>query len=359
MSLEICVAAIIMVSLTFYVLMAGADYGGGVWDMLASGPRAVAQKALIAHVMGPIWEANHVWLILVLVVLFSAFPAAFTLISVALHVPLTLMLIGIVLRGSAFSFRAYDSQKDAVQRRWSRIFSIASVITPIMLGMCVGAISSGRLSVPLSRAVIEKSDNLGVALGAATSGVAHSVMSYDFFGPWLAPFSIAVGIFALSIFAFLAAAYLTWETEDVELRNDFRRRALLAQAMVAFMALIVFILSKDGAPAIWKELATSWWAWPLQLTTAAVSLTAIFCLYSRRFLLARIFSAGQAACILWGWAIAQFPYLIRPDINIYNAAAPAVTLKIVLLLVAAGSLVLFPSFYYLFKIFQGVGQNNA
>src|SRR4030095_15270455 len=142
MSLELLVAASMLVSLTFYALLGGADYGGGVWDLFSRGPRADDQRTLIANAIGPIWEANHVWLILVVVILFTAFPVAFATIAIALHIPLTLLLIGIVLRGSAFTFRTYDSQRDSVQQRWGSLFSIASVITPVLLGIVLGAISS-------------------------------------------------------------------------------------------------------------------------------------------------------------------------------------------------------------------------
>src|SRR5688572_5170487 len=132
-TLAALLAGAVMVSLNAYVLLGGADFGGGVWDLLAGGPRWKRQRALIAGAIGPIWEANHVWLILVVVLLFSCFPAAFTRMSVTLHIPLTLMLIGIVLRGSAFTFRSYDSQQDDVQRRWGAIFAGASTVTPVLL----------------------------------------------------------------------------------------------------------------------------------------------------------------------------------------------------------------------------------
>src|SRR5436853_3282711 len=146
-SLEVLLAGAMLVSLTFYVLMGGADYGGGVWDLLAWGPRTRQQRELIAQALGPVWEANHVWLILVIVILFTGFPPAFAAIATALHIPLTLMLIGIVLRGSAFTFRSYDRREDNVQRRWGRIFAIASLITPILLGLVVGAIASGEIRI--------------------------------------------------------------------------------------------------------------------------------------------------------------------------------------------------------------------
>jgi cytochrome d ubiquinol oxidase subunit II len=127
------VAVLMLIALAIYVLLGGADYGAGVWNLLAMGPRAAAQRNLIAQALGPVWEANHVWLIIVIVLLFTAFPAAFSAIMTTLHVPLSLMLIGVVLRGSAFTFRSYDVS-EADKGRWNRPFSIPSVITPLLLG---------------------------------------------------------------------------------------------------------------------------------------------------------------------------------------------------------------------------------
>src|SRR6185436_5848430 len=147
MPLELWLAGALMASLTLYALFAGADFGGGVWDLLASGPRKRAQRQLIAHAIGPVWEANHVWLILAVVLMFVCFPLAWAALSTALHVPLTLLLVGVVLRGSAFAFRSYGSDDDAAQRRWGRTFAMASVVTPLTLGMCVGATASGAIRV--------------------------------------------------------------------------------------------------------------------------------------------------------------------------------------------------------------------
>jgi cytochrome bd ubiquinol oxidase subunit II len=329
LSLEVILAASIIVSLTFYALMGGADYGGGVWDLLAWGPRSKDQRELIADAIGPIWEANHVWLILVVVLLFTCFPPAFSAIATALHIPLTLMLIGIVLRGSAFTFRTYDYRPDDVQRRWGQIFAIASLVTPVLLGVTVGSIASGRIQVE--------------------GGNSRAI----FIDSWLAPFPFAVGIFALALFAFLAAVYLTLETEAPELREDFRKCALGAAATVALLALLVYLLSDTGAPQIRHGLSESWWTWPLQVATGIAALGAIFALWRRRFRLARFCAAGQVTLILWGWALAQFPYLVEPDITIYNAAAPPATLRLVFIALMAGALLLLPSFYYLFRVFKG------
>src|SRR6476646_7696431 len=133
--LEVIIAIFILLSLIVYALFAGADFGGGMWDLLAFGPRARQQREAIADAIAPVWEANHVWLILVIVLLFTAYPTAFAAIMTALHIPITIVLVGIVLRGAAFVFRKYDGQDDATHRRWSLLFSIASFLTPLFLGM--------------------------------------------------------------------------------------------------------------------------------------------------------------------------------------------------------------------------------
>lgn len=185
MRTDLVLGGVMVVALVLYVLLGGADFGGGVWDLFASGPRKKEQRALIEKAIGPIWEANHVWLILVLVLLFAGFPRAFAALTTALHVPMVLFLLGVVARGSAFTFRAYDSRGDRQQKRWGMIFSLASLISPLLLGMMVGTIASGRIRLEPD--------------GALTSG---------FFAPWLALFPLAVGLYALALFAFLAAVYL-------------------------------------------------------------------------------------------------------------------------------------------------------
>src|ERR687886_2770697 len=195
-------AGVLALSLNAYVLLGGADFGGGVWDMLASGPRRNRQREVISHAISPIWEANHVWLILAIVLTFTCFPSVYARLGTVLHIPLTLMLVGIVLRGSAFTFRTYDSQHDAAQRRWGRIFSSASVITPILLGVSIGAVASGRI---------------GREMGGGFAA--------RFVAPWLTLFGVSVGLLTLVLFAFLAAVYLTLESTDRELCEDFRKRA--------------------------------------------------------------------------------------------------------------------------------------
>ncbi|HKR12916.1 MAG TPA: cytochrome d ubiquinol oxidase subunit II [Pyrinomonadaceae bacterium] len=329
MPLETIIAGVMIASLVLYALLGGADYGGGVWDLFAFGPRARRQRALIAEAIGPVWEANHVWLILVIVILFTAFPPAFAVIATALHIPITLLLIGIILRGTAFTFRTYDVQRDDIQRRWSLVFSIASIITPILLGTTLGAIASGTIRV----------ENGTVASG--------------FFNSWLAPFPFAVGFFALALFAFLAAVYLTVEAdEERELQEDFRRRALIAGVAVGVLALTVFVLAGTGAPTVRAGISRTSWALGLHFLTAVAALGAFFTLWTRRYKIARVCTAAQVTLILLGWAFAQYPAVVEPDITLWSAAAPQITLQLLLGALVAGALLLFPSYYYLFRIFK-------
>src|SRR4051812_28687139 len=166
------IAGIMVVALNAYVLMAGADFGGGVWDLLARGPRRTRQRELIANSIAPIWEANHVWLIVVVVMLFTAFPVVFGILGTVLHIPLTLMLIGVVLRGSAFVFRSYGSRGQTTRHRWGAAFAIASVATPVVLGDIIGAVASGDV-------------------GEAAARVGRASFASVFVAPWLAPFPIS------------------------------------------------------------------------------------------------------------------------------------------------------------------------
>jgi cytochrome d ubiquinol oxidase subunit II len=324
-------AALLALSLNAYVLFGGADFGGGVWDLLASGPRGSRQREVIAHAIGPIWEANHVWLILAIVLTFTCFPPVYARLGTVLHIPLTLMLVGIVLRGSAFTFRTYDSQHDAAQRRWGRIFASASVITPILLGISIGAVASGRVGRDLGDSFTER-----------------------FVAPWLTPFSLSVGLLALTLFAFLAAVFLTLETRDRDLSEDFRRRALAAGIAVFFASALVLLLSHGTAPLVRTGLMASVWAVPLHLATGITALSVLAALWFRRYRLARLGVGLQVSLIFWGWAMAQYPFLLPPTFTVANTAAPASTLRLTLIGLIAGGIILLPSLWYLFQIFKTV-----
>jgi cytochrome d ubiquinol oxidase subunit II len=264
------------------------------------------------------------------VLLFTCFPVAFATIAIALHIPLTLMLFGIVLRGSAFIFRSYGSDQDATQQRWGRVFAIASIVTPVLLGMCIGAIATGALGMT-----------------SFTGPFAE-----HFIWPWLTMFGLGVGLMALALFSFLAAVYLTVETEGTPLQDDFRARALWAAVAVFVLAFGVLALSWRAAPMVREGLMAGSLALPIHIVTGIAAVTAIAALWTRRFRLARVAAAAQVTFILWGWAAAQYPYLLPPALTIEAAAAPSRTLLLVLWTLAAGACVLFPSLFYLFRIFK-------
>src|SRR5690606_21601356 len=319
-------AAIILVALVVYAILGGADFGGGVWDLLASGPRARRQRELISEAIAPVWEANHIWLIVVIVLLFTCFPLAFSVISIALHVPLALMLLGIVMRAAAFVFRHYDVAGDPVQRRWGQIFAWSSIITPLFLGICVGAVSLGSIRIE------------------------DEVVLTGYFGPWLRPFPITVGVFTLALFAFLAAVYLTRETTDPELQEDFRDRGLMAQLWVAVLALLAAFANRADAAA--AQLLRGVWPWIFLVLAVALVVAVTYALFRRRYKWLRVLAAADVATLVIGWGAAMVPYMVAPDLTIQEAAAPPHVHLLILVVLFVGAFILVPSLIWLYRIFK-------
>lgn len=326
---ELLLGLVLLVALVTYSLSGGADFGGGVWDLFSRGPRARAQRETIVHAIAPIWEANHVWLILIVVVLFVCFPVAFAAIFTTLHIPMTVLLVGIVLRGSAFVFRSYGGGGEGDERRWSRVFAISSVISPIMLGICLGA------------------------LGTSETRLVEGRIATDFVRSWLAPFPIAVGIMTLSAFAYLAAVYLTLETDDDDVRDDFRLRALVAALAFFGTAWIALLLARTSAPAIFAQLLTGRPAIAFHTITGLSGIAAVVALLQRRFRFARAFAIVQVGTVIVGWAFAQYPYLLRPDITLQSAKGPDNVLWATLGILAAGGPFLLVAFAALYRLFKG------
>ena len=332
MSTELLVAAIGVIALVAYAVFGGADFGGGIWDLFASGERRDEQRETISHAMGPVWEANHVWLIFVVVIIFSAFPAAYAALSIALFVPFHLVLLGIILRGAAFVFRAYSPQSargsgaGTGARRWGVIFGVASTLTPVLLGMCLGAVSSGGIRVTDGEIV--------------STGV-----------PWLTPVALLIGALALAICAYVAAVFLANETTGA-LREDFRRRALFAGTAVVILSAAALPAVQAEAPHLWRGLTRGAGAVVLAAGIVAALLSGWF-LRVRRYRLARITSVAQVACLLAGWAIAQSPFIIYPDVTLQSAAAPNSTLQFILWSTPVGMALLIPSLWVLFRVFKG------
>lgn len=328
------VSAALLGSLTIYTITGGADYGGGALDLSTMGPRGPRQRELIDHAIGPIWESDHVWLILVIVILFYGFPEIYITIMTSLFVPVILMLIGIVMRGAAFSFRSYGSGSRRAHRAWGRVFAIASLLTPFFIGVIVGAIASAQ--------VPENPDVVG-----------------NFRIPWLTPFTISVGVLTVLLFSFLAATYATLEQADPEVIDDFRLRAIITSLVTGALAAEVLLLSRSEAPRIWAGLTTRTWTWPLIWLAGASALAALYCLWKRRFEFARIFAAGEVILIVWGWAFSQFPVVVEPSLTIYNSSAPPITMRLLAIALGAGIVILLPSMGYLMYTFKRHSRRMA
>jgi len=318
---------VIALGLVVYSVTGGAGLAVGVWNLLASGPRRAEQEKAIRHEIAPIWEANHVWLIFVVVVLFSAFSPAFSAVCIALHIPIALALVGLVFRGSAYVFHAYGIQTEEARVGWNRLFGWASVATPLCLGLVVAGVSSGDIRV-----------------------VGDDVTT-GFFAGWTTPFAFAVGLFALALFALLAAVYLAADTEGA-LSEDFRRRALAMEVVCALLAGGTFALASRSAPVLYENLRASPWTWPIQGATALAAGATIALLATRRVRLARFTAPLQVALVVIGWGLALRGHFILPDMTLARATPHPEVLPTVTLAVACGSVLLIPALFYLFWIFK-------
>ena len=319
MTLAWLAAGTMLVGLIIYVLSGGADFGGGIWDLLARGPRARAQREAIEHAIAPVWEANHVWLIFVIVVMFTAFPRAFAWIGTELHIPVTLLLIAIVLRGSAFVFRQYGDPRKQV--RWGFVFAIASTSAAVFLGLVLGAITTG--------------------------------------GTWYGPFPISVAILTLATFAFLAAVYLVVEVTEPELRADFRTRARAAGIVVLVAALGCALIARAEAPMFAHDLVSSSWSVPLIAATVVAAAACGWALQRGFDRMTRHAAIGLVLLLVTGWGLAHAPVIVAPHLTIATAAAPVPTLRALIPVILIGSIVLLPSLWWLMRVFKSPDRTRA
>jgi cytochrome d ubiquinol oxidase subunit II len=335
MTMTLLFAVVMVIALVLYILFGGADYGAGFWDLFSGGPLKEEQENLIASAIQPIWEANHVWLILIFVLLFAGFPRAFGAIMTALFVPILLMLLGIVLRGSSFVFRAYSTDNSRMQRTCGYVFSASSSFTPIVAGMLLASLSDDRVLVARD----------------------ESLNGYLF--NWLNPFSLCVGLFTLALFAYLAATYLTVEAPSQELRDAFRRRAFAAGLITACFAGVSFVLTEWYARGLRAGLLHSRLALCAEAVAIVSFIVAELALYLGGIMLARWMVAIFAAGSVSAWASAQYPYISRPYSTIFNSTLSELVVRDVLLASIAGAVALFPSLAILFYVFKDQRRQRA
>src|SRR5579859_5466093 len=329
-SLPYILLSILWFTLIAYAVFGGADFGAGVWDMLAAGPNAQRQHDLIDEALGPVWETNHVWLIFLVVGLFSAFPAPFAVLVTVLYVPLTLALIGIVLRGSAFVFRTHGLRTDKpAMKIWTRVFSFSSIITPFFLGLAAAVVAGGQIR--------------------AREGVGQVNLAAFIF----TPFALTIGLMAIALCATQAAIFLTVEAtnkKDHELAEAFRLRGLIAGAVTAVLGALGLLLAPSTAPILWHGMLDH--AIPIVIATMIIGLAAAATLFFKYFQVARALIVAETAFLLGSWGVSQIPYLIPPDVTVDAGASSSGTLLLMLIGVIIGMAIILPSIWYLFYIFK-------
>lgn len=322
----VAVAGVMLLALMAYAVFAGADFGGGVWDLFASGPRRDEQRLAIAKAIGPVWEANHVWLIFIIVILFSALPEAYRALSIVLFTPFHLVLVGIVLRGAAFVFRVHADVASLHWRTWAWVFGASSTITPILLGATAGAVSSGGIRV------------------------VDGQVSVDPLQAWFGPVSLLIGFLTLAVCAYLAAVFLTMET-DGALREDFRQRALVAGGATAVLAAVLLPLIALQSPLLWEHLSLPQ-SVPFLAGGTLLAVLSFWAVWGRRYRAGRALAVAQVVILVGGFAMAQWPYVIYPDVTFYGALAPGPSVRFLLNSLPFGFALLIPSLLFLFAVFK-------
>jgi cytochrome d ubiquinol oxidase subunit II len=327
MSRADAVAAVLWIGVTLYAVFGGADFGAGLWALLARGGEGSASaRELIDRSIGPVWEANHVWLIFVLVVLWTAFSVAFEAIFSTLFIPLCLAALGIVLRGAGFAFHAVAGRAGG-RRLAAAVFGAASLLTPFFMGTVVGAIASGR--VPLGNA------------------------SGDSVTSWLNGVSLFTGALFLATSAYLAAVFLTSEARrdgDRGLERYFAARALVAAIVAGAAALIGILAFRSDADYVYDRLTSQ--ALPFVIASALCGLAVLAMLWRGSIRGTRVLAVIAVVMVIWGWGVAQFPYLLPETLTISAGAGADTTLTEILIVFGAALLLVIPSLAFLYNLTQ-------
>jgi cytochrome bd ubiquinol oxidase subunit II len=321
------IAVVLMLAVVAYAVFGGADFGAGFWDLIAGGPdRGSRPRQVIERAIGPVWEGNHVWLIFIFVVLWTAFPEAYASITLTLYVPLAIAALGIVLRGASFAFR-----KAVVSIRYRRLFGAAfassSVLVPYCMGAIVGGIASGE--VP-------------------TGGEAG-----DPWDSWINPTSVVSGVLALAVVTYLSAVYLVWDARlqgEPDMVEYFRRRATVAAVVVAAVAAVGLIVLHDDASYVFDGLKSRGLA--LVIVTLLSGAGALLLLVLGAARGARLLAMLAVASLVASWGAAQWPYLLPESLKIADAAAPSGTLQALLVAVVAAVVIVLPGFVLLYLLHQ-------
>ena len=326
MTLELAVAGALFAGVVFYAVFGGADFGSGFFDVTAGGSAAGAElRTQIDHSIGPVWEANHVWLIYILVMWWTGFPESFAATMSTLAVPLFLALLGIVLRGAGFAFRKYAATLGQA-RLFGVVFAGSSLITPFFLGAVVGAIASGR--VP-----------------ATGTG--------DLLDSWITPTSLLGGAIAVGTCAFLAGTFLAADASRAgrsALAETLRRRTLLVGVATGAVVLGTLLPLRADAPTLYDGLSGR--AAVLVVASAAAGIATLVLLWRRRPGVARFTAVAAVVSVVVGWGVAQYPWLLVDEVRIEDGAGASATLAALLVAVGLAVVLVVPALAYLFWLTQ-------
>jgi cytochrome d ubiquinol oxidase subunit II len=334
MTPELILLAAIMMALTLYAVLGGADFGAGVWEFNTAFRASPSERRLTRTAMGPVWEANHVWLIFVVVAMFGAFPAAFAALCRALWLPLHLALLGIVFRGVGFVFQAHSVGAARQQALWGAVFALASTASPFFLGACLGAVASGKLEITAA----------GEFTGDPLTG-------------WVTPLSIFTAFFSVGTCAYLAAAYLVRDAErtgQTDLAEKWRRRAIACGVWVGFLSFVGLAVVAFDTPEVWDRFRSR--AWPLVGLSVVTGLGSIGALWKHCNGLARVAAAATVAAVVWGWGVSQYPVIVPPEITIDSAKSPERTLWALVGVTTAAVILVLPALGFLLYLFKAKNE---
>ncbi|NUY80556.1 cytochrome d ubiquinol oxidase subunit II [Flavobacterium sp. MAH-1] len=328
------VLVFLVLSFFLYVLLGGADFGAGIIELFSSKDNQKPIKKTVYEVMGPVWEANHIWIIIMIVILWIGFPATYNVVVVYLHIPLTLVLLGITLRGAAFIFRHYDAIKGGSQKLYDRLFRISCLITPIFLGMTFGALVTGDI------VLIEDNPNAGF----------YEVYVH----PWLQVFPILIGCFYATLCSFLASVFLIGEASDDEKRMYMRKARVAILAVIAFGFLVLITGFAEG-----RDFVTDFVANPFADAAVLLSAILLYPLFRAirfgRVKRCRFFGGLQVSLILFAAAITHFPHVIETTsgkLNFMDGLAPQSVMNVLAISLIIGGLLIIPGFLHLLKSFH-------
>jgi len=322
----ITVGSALVVAMAAYALFAGADFGGGIWDLLAgSSPRGQRARDAIDASVTPVWEGNQVWIVLGLVLLWTGFSSAFAAISITLFVPLAVSALGIVLRGVGFAFR-HEAIRPATKRFTGALFAASSLLAPFFLGTAVGAVTTGRIPVP----------SPGISTAA-----------------WTTPTALATGGLFVAACAFIGAVYLVGDASrrgHDDLVPYFGHRTIISGAATGILAAVNLALLHGSAPYVFGRLTGV--ALPLVIISALAGAAAVTLILLRRQWLLRVSGALSVAAVLAAWGLAQYPYLFPTSLSVASAAAPSTSLIAEIAVIGLAAVLVVPSFVFLYWLQQ-------